>query len=146
MDQFRILYETGDIIGAEKYLKKFIETEYEMPAEYGIYFYNNLGAISTLFSRYDEALYYYSMAEKSVISQADTLESLWSIYVNKAMVYSYQKSNDVAEEYFGRAIRLMLKTTNRDIHFYKNLSATYLNYGLFLYETCEYQLALHVSL
>lgn len=140
--RFITLYNSGDIPGADKCLKQFIVPGYEIPVRYRIFIYNNLGATSTLFSRYDEALYYYNMAEKSVVSHSDTLESLWRIYVNKALVYGYLKSNDVAEEYFSRAERLMLKSTNRDIKFQESLSATYLNFGLFLYETSEYQLAL----
>lgn len=141
-DQFMKLFPAGDFVGAERSLKLIIDSGYEIPAEYRIFFYNGLGATSTIFSRYNEALIYYDMAEKYVVSGSDTLFYLSTIYINKALVYGYLKSYDVAEEYFGRAIRITLKNKTRDKDFYTKLSTAYLNLGLFLFETSEYQKSL----
>ena len=141
-DQFMKLFPAGDFVGAERSLMLIIDSGYEVPTEYRIFFYNGLGATNTIFSRYDEALYYYSMAEKYVVTDSDTLLYLSTIYINKAKVYGYQKSYDVAEDYFARAIRIALKNKTRDKDFYINLSTVYLDLGLFLFETHEYQRAL----
>jgi CHAT domain-containing protein len=140
--KYLTLYRSGDILNAEKCLLQIIDSGNKIPARYETFVYNGLGVTSLFLSRYEDALKYYSLAEKSIDVKTDSTAALGSIYVNKAMIYGNLKSYPVAIDYFEKGIRIYTSVKNPDILIKDYTSKAYLNYGIVLYETGEYNKAL----
>jgi tetratricopeptide (TPR) repeat protein len=140
--KFIKLYSSGDILYAEKCLKQVLDSDKKIPENYEAFIYNNLGVTSTLLGRYKNALNYYSLAEKSLYTKIDSSLYLSDIYVNKAIIYGYQKSYSVAIDYFEKGIRIYTYVKNPDIRIRYNISKAYLNFGIIFYETGEFEIAL----
>jgi CHAT domain-containing protein len=136
------LYKSGDILNAEKCLMQIIDSGNKIPERYETFVYNGLGITSLFLSRYGDALKYYSLAEKSIDVKTDSTAALGGVYVNKAMIYGNLKSYPVAIEYFEKGIRIYNSVKNPDILIKDYTSKAYLNYGIVLYETGEYNKAL----
>ena len=136
------LLNRGDFVNAGKYLLQIVNSENKIPNEYKVFIYNSLGATSTLFGRYSDALKYYNLAEKSVYTKADTSLYLGGIYVNKALIYKYQESYSMAIEYYEKGIRVYTNINNPDVRIFDFISTSYLDYGIVLYETGEFNSAL----
>jgi CHAT domain-containing protein len=139
---FSKFYKSEDIINAEKCLLQAFDSDFKIPYRYEVYIYTNLGVTSTKLGRYSEALNYYSLAEKSIYTKTDSDLYLSDIYVNKAIIYGYQKSYSNAIEYFEKGIRNYTGIKNPDNRIRYNTSATYLNLGIVLYEIGEFNAAL----
>jgi CHAT domain-containing protein/tetratricopeptide (TPR) repeat protein len=142
VQRFSRYYNSEDIINAEKCLLQLLSSDYKIPNRYEVYIYTNLGVTSTKLGRYSEALNYYSQAEKSIYTKTDSAFYLSDIYVNKAIIYGYQKSYSNAIEYFEKGIRNYTGIKNPDNRIRYNTSATYLNLGIVLYEIGEFNAAL----
>jgi tetratricopeptide (TPR) repeat protein len=142
VQNFSKFYNSEDIINAEKCLLKTLSSDYKIPYRYEVYIYNNLGVTSTKLGRYREALNYYTLAEKSIYTKTDSDFYLSEIYVNKAIIYGYQKSYSNAIEYFEKGIRNYIGISNPDNRIRYNTSAAYLNFGIILFEIGEYNKAL----
>jgi CHAT domain-containing protein/tetratricopeptide (TPR) repeat protein len=142
VQRFLKFYNSGDIINAEKCLLRALDSDFKIPYRYEVYIYTNLGVSNTLLGRYSRAMNYYNLAEKSIYTKTDSAFYLSIIYVNKAIIYGYQKSYLNAIEYFEKGIRNYLGIKNPDNRIRFNISAAYLNIGIIFYETGEYKIAL----
>ncbi len=140
--KFYKLYNSGDILNAEKSLLQILDSGNKIPERYKPYIYNGLGATNTFLGRYGDALNYYILAEKSLLTKTDSSQYLRAIYVNKALIYSYQKSYPVAIDYFEKGIRIYESIKNPDISIRSELSTAYLNIGISFYGIGEYNRAL----
>ena len=136
------LCKSGDILNAEKCLLQILNSGNKIPKRYEPFIYNSLGITYTFLSRYDDALKYYDLAEKSINVKTDSTAVLGGIYVNKAMIYGDQESYPVAIDYFEKGIRIYTSVKNPDNEIIDYISRAYLNYGIVLYETGEYNKAL----
>ena len=140
--KFYKLYNSGDILNAEKSLLQIFDSGNKIPERYKPYIYNGLGATNTFLGRYGDALNYYILAEKSLLTKTDSSQYLRAIYVNKALIYSYQKSYPVAIDYFEKGIRIYESIKNPDISIRSELSTAYLNIGISFYGIGEFDNAL----
>ncbi|MGD0342724.1 MAG: tetratricopeptide repeat protein, partial [Bacteroidales bacterium] len=136
------MYNSGDIINAEKCLLHILDSNNRIPNKYSVFIYNSLGVISTSFGKYGDALNYYSLAEKSINIKTDSSAALGDNYINKAIIYGYQKSYPVAIDYFEKGIRIYTGIKNPDIRIRDNISTAYLDFGIIFYETGEFSTAL----
>jgi CHAT domain-containing protein/tetratricopeptide (TPR) repeat protein len=140
--KFLKLYNSCDILNAEKCLLCILDSDYKIPEGYGVFIYNGLGATSTVLGRYKDALNYYNLAEKSINVKTESSAALGDNYVNKAVIYGYQKSYQTAIDFFEKAIRIYLNSNSNKTNCYPNLASAYLNLGIIYYETQNYSLAL----
>jgi CHAT domain-containing protein/Tfp pilus assembly protein PilF len=140
--KFLKLYNSGDILNAEKCLLQILDSDNKTPKEYGTFIYNGLGVTCTLMGRYKDALNYYSLAEKSIDVKSDSTAALGDNYINKAIIYGYQKSYPVAIDYFEKGIRIYTGHKNPDRWIRQRISAAYLNFGIIFYEIGEFNTAL----
>jgi len=124
--KFLKLYNSGDILNAEKCLLQIINSGDKIPKGYETFIYNGLGATSTLLGRYKVALDYYNLAEKSIDVKSDSTAALGDNYINKAIIYGYQKSYPVAIDYFEKGIRIYTGHKNPDRWIRQRISAAYL--------------------
>ena len=139
--QFVNQYKEGDLVNAYKSLNKILVLKAQLDNNQLRRIYINLGAISTLLGNYDNALSYYDKAGSIIVPHINSTE-VADIYINKAIIFGYQKSYSLAEEYFEKGIRiyLNLKESNKEI--VSSLSSGYLNAGIVLLETRDYHAAL----
>ena len=128
--KFLVLYSAGDLVNAEKTLLVFLKSSVPLTEEQLIAAYNNLGATCSLLGKYEDALNYYSLAETMIISEKKDPLSLGTIYVNKAIIYGYQKSYPMAIEYFEKGIRTYIKINRGNRKVFSSLSSAYLNTGV----------------
>jgi tetratricopeptide (TPR) repeat protein len=142
IQRFSRFYNSGDIINAEKCLLQALDPNFKIPYRYEVYIYTNLGVSNTLLGRYSRAMNYYNLAEKSIYTKTDSALYLSIIYVNKAIIYGYQKSYSNAIEYFEKGIRNYTGIKNPDIRIRYDISTAYLNLGIIFYEIGEYKSAL----
>ncbi len=143
---FYTSYDKGNIVGAEKSLLVLLGHKESLNEEQLSALYNNFGATYILLGRYKEALDYYSKAETIVLTHPDYLTTIATIYLNKALIYSYQKDYSSAVEHFEKGIRIYLKLNNDEKTKISSLSAAYLNLGIVYLEKKELPLALEYLL
>jgi CHAT domain-containing protein/tetratricopeptide (TPR) repeat protein len=141
--KFMDLYNSGDIINADKCLLQVLDSGYTIPKNYEFFIYNNLGVTSSFLGRYKNALNYYNLAERSILTLDDSSYDLGDIYVNKAIIYGYQKSYAVAIDFFEKGIRIYQNSIGKGKGSYLNMSKAYLNLGIIYYEIQDYDLALN---
>jgi len=140
--EFLELYNSGDIINAEKCLLQVIDSGYRIPKEYEFFIYTALGNTSSFLGRYKTALNYYNLAERSAFTTNDSSSDLGDIYINKAIIYGYQKSYEVAIDFFEKGIRIYQNSLKRSRDSYIDLSKAYMNLGIIYYEIKDYDIAL----
>lgn len=140
--KFEKLYNSGDLINAEKYLLMILESKDSISEEYLVAAYNNLGATNTLMGRYKEALAYYNLAEAQITEKKQNPRSLADIYINKSRIFTYQKSFTMAIEYLEKGIRIYQDISYPDNKLFQSISTAYLNIGIAFYEIKDYQTAL----
>lgn len=123
-------------------MRQVLDSNKFMSGDYIVAVYNNLGATNTLLGKYKEALKYYNMAEAQISKKKPNLQSLADIYINKALIYTSQKSYTEAIEHLEKSIRLYLdlKDPNKDL--FQRISTAYLNIGNAFYENKDYKTAL----
>jgi tetratricopeptide (TPR) repeat protein len=130
------------MLNAEKGLLQLVNSGIRIPDGYKAFIYNNLGVTSTFLRRYPDALNYFSLAEKSLYTRADSSSYLSDIYVNKALIYGNLKSYPVAIDYFEKGIRIYMRNKNPDRRIINNISTAYLDFGVILFEVGEFGTAL----
>jgi CHAT domain-containing protein/Tfp pilus assembly protein PilF len=140
--KFSDLYNSGDFIGAEKCMQSVLESENELPRNYIIAAFNNLGLIKKSLAQYTEALDFYNKAENLISNDKENLKDLAYIYNNKSRIYTFQRSYSTAIEFLEKAIRIFQNFENPDKSILQSLSGVYLNIGIVFYETRDYKSAL----
>jgi CHAT domain-containing protein/TPR repeat protein len=140
--KFAELYNSGDLVDAEKCMESVLESGYPISQEYLVAAYNNLGATNTLLGKYKEALEYYNLAENQITKNQKYSKSLADIYINKAIIYGFQSSNTLAIEYFEKGIRICQGIANPDRNVFHSISTAYLDIGILYYEIKDYEKAL----
>jgi CHAT domain-containing protein len=134
-------YNTGDLVKAEVTLHLILESKVPIKDEQLSAIYSNLGAINILLAKYDMALAYSYKAEALVINKQLISKALADIYINRARIYTLQKSFNSAIEYLEKGIRLYTKLKDPDIETLLNLSSAYLNIGIAYYSINDFQIA-----
>jgi CHAT domain-containing protein/Tfp pilus assembly protein PilF len=138
---FYDFYDSGKIVEAERSLQILQNFKESLNDEQLSAIYNNFGATYTLLGRYNEALNYYSKAESVVNANKDYLTTIARIYINKALIFQYQRSYSSAIEYFEKGIRILLSFDDSEKNSLSSLASAYLNLGISYIETKDYQLA-----
>ena len=134
-------YNSGDFLNAEKTMLNIINSTENIGNIYITAAFNNLGVISNRLGRYSEAIHYYDEAETNVRNKNPSDPQLAAIYVNKARIFTFQKSFNRAIEYFERSISFYQKFITYDTLVPMKLSTAYLNLGVVYYETGNFKLA-----
>jgi CHAT domain-containing protein len=140
--QFARLYNSGDLVSAEKSMLTVLESKEAISEAYLVAAYNNLGATYTVLGKYKDALEYYNLAEAQITHKKQLRQSLADIYINKALIYISQKSYSMAIEYLEKGIRIYLDISQPDKNLLQSLSTAYLNIGEVYYELKDYQISL----
>ncbi len=140
--KFYKLYNSGDILNADKCLLQILDSDNKIPDNYYPFIYIGFGITSTSLGRYGDALNYYNQAEKSLKTRSDSSRYLSIIYVNKALIYGFQKSYPVAIEYYEKAIRIYTGNKNPDVRIRSDLSTAYLDIAIIYYNIGEFSIAL----
>jgi CHAT domain-containing protein len=134
-------YYKGNLVEAEKSLINLLHNKESLNDEQLSAVYNNFGATYTLLGRYEDALSYYSKSESVVLTRPEYSSSLAAIYVNKAIIYGYQRSYSSSIEYFEKGIRIYLNLSDNEESKLSSLSHAYMNLGLVYFEIKDYLLA-----
>jgi len=140
--KFAKLYNTGDLVNAEKCMLQVLESKESISEDYLVAAFNNLGATNTLLGNYKEALKYYNQAEAQINEKEQSPKSLADIYINIAIIYAYQRSFTQAIEYFEKGIRLCQSLEKPDTIVLHSISTAYLDIGIIYYKTKDYKSAL----
>jgi len=140
--EFAKLYNNGDLVGAEKKLLLVLNFKNPVSEEYKVAVFNNLGATCTLLGKYKDALDYYGKAEALISNKQKTSLSIGDIYINKAIIFGFQKSYPLAIEYFEKGIRIYLNQNSSEKKVYSSLSSAYLNSGIIYLAFNNYKSAL----
>jgi len=140
--KFARLYNSGDLINAEKCLLTVLESKETITDEYLIAAYNNLGATYTLLGRFKEALKYYDLAEAQIIKKEQFPISLADIYNNKAIIHGFLGAYTTAIEYFEKGIRIYREVDIADKRVFYSISTAYLDIGIIYYKIKDYKSAL----
>ena len=113
--EFLEAYNSGDLITSNNILHKIIDSKLYTNEFYKGLMYNNLCGINTLLGRYDSALVFSQKAEKILILIPNKTRDIADIYINRASIYSIQKSYSAAIDYIEKAIRIYNdKTIDKD--------------------------------
>jgi CHAT domain-containing protein/Tfp pilus assembly protein PilF len=140
--KFSDLYNSGDFIGAEKCMLTVLESENELPRDYFIAAFNNLGLIKKSLAQYTEALDFYNKAENLISNDKENLKDLAYIYNNKSRIYTFQRSYSTAIEFLEKSVRIFQNLEKTDKSVLQSLSTAYLNIGIIYYELKDYNSAL----
>ncbi|RPI10614.1 MAG: tetratricopeptide repeat protein, partial [Acidobacteriales bacterium] len=140
--KFGKLYSSGDLVNAEKCMLLVLESKKSVSGEYLVAAFNNLGATNTLLGKYNEALEYYDLAEAQIPEKEMIPLSLADIYINKAIIYGFQRSFTPAIEYFEKGIRICKSIGNPDKNVLHSISTAYLNIGIIYFRIKDYKKAL----
>jgi CHAT domain-containing protein len=126
-------YKEGDLFNAEATLYLLLESNETFTDEQLSAVYSNLGAINILLGKYNKALAFNNKAEALVSKNQLISSALGDIYINRARIYSLQKSYNSAIEYFEKGIRIYSKINDPDRTILHNISSAYLNIGIAYY-------------
>jgi len=140
--RFADLYNSGDLVYAEKCMLTVLESKDTLSETYLVVAYNNLGATYTLLGRYKEALEYYNLAEAQVTEKQQVSQTLGDIYINKAIIFGFQREYNLAIEYFEKGIRVYLDLKERNKDIFQSISTAYLDIGIVYYHTDDNKSAL----
>jgi len=140
--KFSKYYATGDFINAERCLLNSLESKDYQTTENLIVIYNNLGVLSALLGKYDEALIYFNIAEIEVENKHQPTSEFANIYINKARIYGILRESDKAIGYLEQGIKIYLSLKKTDQQILFRISTAYLNLGLTYFEKKDYNSAL----
>ena len=140
--KFGKLYSANNFKDAEKCLLRAIKSKEPIPDQYQIFIYNNLGTVSGLLGKYNDAINYYHLAEGLILNHKQSSNYLADIYVNIGQIYSLKRSFFEAIKYFEKALRIYNAISNPDKRILQNISIGYLNLGITYYSVGEYKQAL----
>ena len=141
-EKFSNSYKTGDLVKSESFLLLIVDSKVTLPDYYKVAIYNNLGAVNMSMGRYTSAFDYFNRAESLITKKKNISQDLADIFINKAIIYGFQKSYPLSIEYFEKGIRIYLEIKNPDRNVLYRISTAYLNFGISLYETKNYESAL----
>jgi CHAT domain-containing protein len=131
---FLKVYYSGDLVNSNNILLSIINSKKPVPEWYKGTIYSNLCAINTMMGRYDIALEYNKKADILMTGKQRESGNFADIYINRASIYSIQKSYGAAIDYFEKAIRIYNNLNERDNKkILQSLSAAYLNIGIAYY-------------
>jgi CHAT domain-containing protein len=133
--QFLKEYNSGNLEKALASLNQLISIKDKLTQAQLKTVYNNLGATHTLLANYKDALIYYEKSELLITDTNKNSQDLADIYVNKAIIYGFQKSYSQAIEYFEKGIRIYLILTKSEKDVVSRLASSYLNSGIVYLET-----------
>lgn len=135
-------YNTGDLVKAEGTLNQLIALKEKLSQDQLRTVYNNLGATCTLLGSYKDALGFYNNAESLIDKKIKNSQDIADNYVNKAIIFGYQKSYSLATEYFEKGIRIYVNLKSNEKVVASSLASAYLNIGLIYLELRNFKLAL----
>ena len=141
-NQYLIYFKSGDLVGSEIVLTKILDSKVSFPDEYIVAIYNNLGTVYSMMGRYEKAIEYYNKAEELIKIKNKNSQDIADIFVNKAIIFGYQKSYPLAIEYFEKGIRIYLNLSSNENKVAPSLASAYLNSGIVFLETQNYTSAL----
>lgn len=135
-------YNTGDLVKAEGTLNQLITLKEKLSRDQLKIVYNNLGATCTLLGSFEDALNYYNKSEALINEKNKNSQDAADIYINKAIIFGYQKSYSLATEYFDKGIRIYVNLKSNEKEVVSSLASAYLNSGIVFLETKNYSHAL----
>ena len=141
--RFEDLYNSGDLVKAEKALIKFLESKDPLTNEQLAAGYNNLGTVNMTLGKYEEALKYNYKAESFIYGKEKKSQALADIYNNRGRILNIKKSFDLSIGYLEKSIRIFLKLGTKDKLILNNFSFAYINISIAYLETKQYKLALY---
>jgi CHAT domain-containing protein len=141
-NKFLFQYRNGDLINSDKTLNQILLLRDQLDNTQLCRIYINLGAISTLLGNYNNAYNYYNNAESLIDKESRSSKDAADIYINKAIIFGYQKSYFQALDYFEKGIRIYNNLDLKDQSAFSSLSSAFLNLGIINFETKDYQTAL----
>lgn len=139
--RFAQFYNSGDLFNAEEIMFSVINSPETVTENYVVAAYNNLGAINILLGRYDNALEYNNKAEDKFKNKRQNPGTLADIYINRARIYTLQKSYNSAIDYFEKGIRIYNGIKDPDKTVFRNISSAYLNIGIAYYGIKDFRIA-----
>ena len=140
--KFSEFFNSGDLLNAQESMLSVFKTKETLPEVYIIAAYNNLGVTYDRLGKYKEALECYNNAEAHVQDKVQDSRLLADIYINKALIYTYQKSFNTAIEHLDKGIRIYLNISSPDNNVFQRISTAYLNKGIIYYEIKDYKTAI----
>ena len=140
--KFLKVYNSGDIVNSNEILLSIVNSKTAIPDWYKSIIYNNLCAINTMMGQYDNALEYNEKAETLMKGKQRESGDFADMFINRASIYTIQKSYSPAIDYYEKAIRIYNKLNERDNkNLFQSISAAYLNLGIVYYELNNYKTA-----
>ena len=140
--RFVELYDSGDILNAEKALLLFLESKDPLTDDQFAAGYNNLGVVNLTLGNYDSALENNLKAATFISKKNQYSKALADILNNIGRIYNIKKSFDVSVEYLEKSIRIYQNLGTSDRNVFNSLSAAYINISIALNETKKYPEAL----
>lgn len=144
--RFIELYDSGDLLKAEKALLLFLESKDPLTNEQLAAGYNNLGTVNLTLGNYEKALEYNYKAESFITEKEKNALVCADIFNNRGRILNIRKSFDLSVIYLEKSIRIYLKLGTVDKFLLNNLSYAYINISIAYLETKRYSLALHYLL
>jgi len=142
MQEFVKYYSSGNLAEAEEILLKVLDYEKKLPEAFKVAVYNNLGAVSTLSGKYDNALVYFNKAEEIESSNNSSSKSLGDIYINKANILVRKRIYTTAFEYFEKSIDIYKSSSKNNPEIETSIASAYLNLGIAYIDVGEIKKAL----
>lgn len=140
-DNFTESYKRGNFVKAEQALLQTLKLPLNNYEECSTYC--NLGSVCIVLGKFDEALKFFSKAEKLNPENADDKFLLASVFINKAIIYRNRRSYSNSREYFEKGIRLYIDLLHVSEQAEKSLASAYYNFGIYYFTIGEYQTALN---
>lgn len=134
-------FKRGDLLKAETTLQKSLQSKFSPNTEQLSAAYGNLAAVNILLGKYNKALSYNIKAEALITDKQLGSIALADIFINRARIFTMQKSNNSAIDYFEKAIRLYSAIRNPDRFILNNFSSAYLNLGIVYFNMNEFSKA-----
>ena len=139
--RFMEQYNAGDLVTSEATLHLILKSKVPINDKQLSAIFSNLGAINILLAKYDKALEFSDKAEVLIGDKQLISNTLADIYINRARIYTLQKSFNSAIEYLEKGIRLYTKLKDTDKDILLNLSSAYLNLGIAYYSIKDFMTA-----
>lgn len=141
-ENFLKVYGSGDFVGSKNILLSILNSKTPVSDLYKSSIFNDLSVINKIMGRYDEALEDNKKADNLLIGKQRESTELADIYINRAGIYTIQKSYIPSIEYLEKAIRIYNNLADiSDKKLLQNLSVAYLNIGIAYYEIKNFKTA-----
>ena len=140
--RFIMLYDSGDLLKAEKALLLFLESKDPLTIDQLAAGYNNLGVVNLTLGNYEKALEYNLKAETFISKKDHNSKAFADIFNNRGHIYNIKKSFDISVAYLEKSIRIYQNLGLTDKNVLNSLSAAFINISVALNETKKYSEAL----